>query len=251
MKISIKVDDLAVSYHGKQVFKPSSVRLEQGQLIGVIGPNGAGKSTFLKGVMGLIPIDSGEISILNQKVKQVRKKIAYVPQRSDIDWDFPVLVRDVVMMGRYPLMGWFRRAKEKDHQIVEDCLEKVGLSHLHDRQIGQLSGGQQQRVFLARALAQEADLFLLDEPFVGVDVATEKIIIGLLRELKEEGKTIVVIHHDLSKATEYFDQLLLINQEIVAYGPAEETFKPELLNQTYGNQLTMIQNENRVLVINQ
>lgn len=248
---SIQVQQLSVSYHGKQVFKPSSVTLEQGKLIGIIGPNGAGKSTFLKGIMGLIPIDSGEIRIFNQAVKKVRKRIAYVPQRSDIDWDFPVLVKDVVMMGRYPLMGWFRREKEKDRQIVSAALEKVGLTSLAKRQIGQLSGGQQQRVFLARALAQEADLFLLDEPFVGVDVATEQIILAQLRQLISEGKTIVVVHHDLSKATHYFDRLLLINQEIIGYGPSEEMFQPEWLDRTYGNQLTMIHKENQVMVINQ
>lgn len=247
----IEAKNLCVAYQGKIALHPSTVSLNSGKLIGVIGPNGAGKSTFLKGVMGLVPLLSGTVDVLGQPVHKVQKKVAYVPQRSDIDWDFPVLVHEVIMMGRYPLLGWFKRPKEQDQQIVRECLEKVQLTDFANRQIGQLSGGQQQRVFLARALAQKADLLLLDEPFVGVDVATEQIMIEQLRELRNEGKTIIVVHHDLSKANQYFDEILLINKGIVGYGPVNDMFQPHILNEAYGGKLAIIHQGEKVTVMSQ
>ncbi|WP_202080326.1 metal ABC transporter ATP-binding protein [Caldalkalibacillus salinus] len=246
---AIEVDNLSVSYDRETVFFPSSVSLQKGHVIGILGPNGAGKSTFLKSIMGLIPKDQGKITFFNQKISKFRKKVAYVPQRTDIDWHFPVLVRDVIMMGRYPLQKWYQRNRQEDHDIVQRCLEKVHLTSFADRQIGQLSGGQQQRVFLARALAQEAELFLLDEPFVGVDATTEDIMVEQLKALKAEGKTILVVHHDLSKANQYFDQLLLINQKVIGYGPVDKMFQPEWLQKTYGGQLTMLSQHDQVTVI--
>ncbi|GAA0369258.1 metal ABC transporter ATP-binding protein [Bacillus horti] len=251
MRKIVEATNLSVAYQGKVALHPSTVALNSGKLIGIIGPNGAGKSTFLKGVMGLVPLLSGDVKIWDQPVSKIQKKVAYVPQRSDIDWDFPVLVQDVIMMGRYPLLGWFKRPKAYDYQVVQDCLEKVQLTDFSKRQIGQLSGGQQQRVFLARALAQEANLLLLDEPFVGVDIATEHIMIEQLRELRNQGKTIIVVHHDLSKANQYFDEILLINKGIVGYGPVQQIFKPDILNEAYGGKLAVIQQENKVTVMSQ
>ncbi|HEX8311139.1 MAG TPA: metal ABC transporter ATP-binding protein, partial [Chthoniobacteraceae bacterium] len=202
--------------------------------------NGAGKSTLIKAIMGVVPASSGWIKIFGEPFKKNLTRVGYVPQRESVDWDFPVNVMDVVLMGRYGHLGLMRRPSKRDREIARECLEKVHLLPYADRQIANLSGGQQQRVFLARALAQESDLYLMDEPFAGVDAATEAAIIMLLQELKARGKTILVVHHDLPTARSYFDMLLLINMRVVAFGPTSEVFTHELLQKTYGGRLTIL-----------
>lgn len=231
--MAIEINDIHVSYSGKKVVEDVSFSFDTGKLIGIVGPNGAGKSTLMKAVLGLIPRDYGNVSFHGKPINEVRKDIAYLPQRSSIDWDFPILVRDAVLTGTYPKLGLFKRPGKKEKDLVTVCLEKVGMEEFSDRQIGELSGGQQQRVFLARALAQEADLFFLDEPFVGIDVASEKIIIDILKKLRDEGKTLFVVHHDLSKVESYFDDLILINKELYAAGPVESVYQPENMNKCY------------------
>ena len=190
--------------------------------------------------MGLVPPSSGWVKIFGKPYNENRKRVGYVPQRESVDWDFPVTVMDVVMMGRYGHVGWFKRPKKVDREIARDCLDKVKMLPFAKRQISNLSGGQQQRVFLARALAQESDIYFMDEPFAGVDAATETAIIALLHELREKGKTLLVVHHDLPTARNYFDQLLLLNMRVVAYGETEEVFTYELLQKTYGGRLTIL-----------
>ncbi|MEX2381149.1 MAG: metal ABC transporter ATP-binding protein [Opitutales bacterium] len=236
----LEIHDLTVAYHKKPVLYGIDLTIPKGKLIGVIGPNGAGKSTLIKTVMGLVEPASGWVKVFGQPFKKAVARIGYVPQRESVDWDFPVNVSDVVMMGRCGRVGLFRRPSRNDKEIVRDCLDKVNMLPYADRQISNLSGGQQQRVFLARALAQESDLYFMDEPFAGVDAATESAIVKLLRELKNNGKTIVVVHHDLPTAREYFDMLVLLNMRVVAFGPVEETFTQELLQKTYGGRLTIL-----------
>ncbi|MCK0472539.1 metal ABC transporter ATP-binding protein [Halalkalibacter sp. APA_J-10(15)] len=242
MKTSIAVKQLSVRYHNEKALDTITLRLPKEELVGIIGPNGAGKSTFIKVVMGMIPKQSGSISILDESINKVRKKIAYVPQRNHIDMDFPVLVEDVVLMGRYPHISWWGRPKKRDRQLALHCLEKVGMIDFRKRQIGELSGGQQQRVFIARALAQEAQLFFLDEPFAGIDMTSEQIIFQLLKELKNEGKTIFVVHHDLSKVTDYFDQLIMLNKKLIAYGKTEDVFLLENLERAYEGKAAFVSN---------
>ena len=231
---ALDVDRLTVSYFDTHALDGVSVRLPVASLIGIIGPNGAGKSTFLKAVLGLIPARIEQLRVLDQSLEDVRSRVAYVPQRSAIDWDFPVRVQDVVLMGCYPKLGLFKRPSKAQKAFAMECLERVGMSDHAERQIGELSGGQQQRVFLARALAQEAELLLLDEPFVGIDVASEQMIIELLRTLRAEGRTIVVVHHDLHKAEDYFDTLMLLNKQLIAVGPPSDILIPEWLEPAYG-----------------
>lgn len=247
---AVETRGLTVSYHGKTALKDVSVSLPAGQLIGIVGPNGAGKSTFIKAVMELVRRDAGTVRVLGRPLQEVRKKVAYVPQRNAIDWNFPVLVADVVLMGRYPHLGWIRRPTKHDREIAERCLEMVGLSHLKRRQIGELSGGQQQRVFLARALAQEADLFFFDEPFVGVDAATETAMLNILRDLRDAGKTVIVVHHDLNKVQQVFDILLLLNRRVIACGPTKDVFTAENLSQTYAGAVTLLPAGEQMLVVN-
>ncbi len=236
----IEIHDLTVAYQTKPVLWGIDFTLPKGGLIGIIGPNGAGKSTLLKTIMGLNPINSGYIKIFDTSIQKVRQRIGYVPQRESVDWDFPTTVFDVVMMGRYQYMSFFSN-KTKDKAIAMHCLAKVGMDALAQRQIGQLSGGQQQRVFLARALAQEADLYFMDEPFAGVDAATEAIIFSLLQKMtKEAGKTIIVVHHDLQSVRHYFDWLVMLNMHLVAVGPTHKVFQPALLQKTYGGKLTLL-----------
>lgn len=230
---TVEVNDLSVSYYGNRVVKDISFSFDTGTLVGIVGPNGAGKSTLMKAVLGLIPRDSGTIKFAGQSIKQVRTNIAYVPQRSNIDWDFPILVRDTVLLGTYPNLGLFKRPKKKDKELAALCLEKVGMSDFSDRQIAELSGGQQQRVFLARALAQDTDFFFLDEPFVGIDVGSEQVIIKILKDLRDAGKTIFVVHHDLSKVDTYFDDLILINKELYGAGSVQNVFQPENMEKCY------------------
>lgn len=220
----IKVENLSVSYYGNEVVSDVSFEFEAGRLIGIIGPNGAGKSTLIKAILNLIPKDKGSVLIDGESINKKRKEIAYVPQRSDLDWDFPISVFETVLMGTYPSLGLFKKPKDKEKELARKSLERVDMLDYMDSQIGELSGGQQQRVFLARALAQEANVFFLDEPFVGIDISSEKSIVKILKELKEEGKTVFVVHHDLSKVQSYFDDLVLINKDLIEAGPVEDVF---------------------------
>lgn len=236
----LEVHDLTVAYHKKPVLWGIDLAIPAGQLIGIVGPNGAGKSTLIKACMGLLPLHSGWVKVFGRPFREVPTRVGYVPQRESVDWDFPVSVMDVVLMGRYGRLGLLRRAGREDRDVARACLEKVNLLPMADRQISNLSGGQQQRVFLARALAQEADLYFMDEPFSGVDAATEAAIISVLRELRDRGKTILVVHHDLPTARQYFDMLLLLNMHVVAFGPTAEVYTAELLQKTYGGRLTIL-----------
>jgi manganese/zinc/iron transport system ATP- binding protein len=246
---ALRLRNVTVSYDRKPAVRGVSVDIPMATRVAIVGPNGAGKSTVIKAAVGLVPLDSGEIRIHGERVDRVRQRVAYVPQRSTVDWDFPVLVRDVVMMGRYGVLGWLRWPSRSDRAIVDSALERMGMAEFADRQIGQLSGGQQQRVFLARALAQEADILLLDEPFVGVDAATEEAIFGLLDDAQREGKTVVVVNHDLSSVRRHFDLVLLLNGRVVAYGPPDATMRPEILQRTYGGRLTVLDAADHLVVI--
>lgn len=239
-QIPVEVHDLTVSYHTRPVLWDIDFALPQGKLVAIIGPNGAGKTTLLKTIMGLLPLSSGWVKIYGQPYEKVRLRVGYVPQRESVDWDFPTTVLDVVTMGRYGRLGWFRRPRRADREIARRCLEKVGMEAFAQRQISQLSGGQQQRVFLARALAQEADLYFMDEPFAGVDAVTEKAIVQLLSELRAQEKTVIVVHHDLQTVPEYFDWCLLLNMRLVAVGPTAQIFTEENLRKTYGGQLAIL-----------
>lgn len=237
---ALELHDVTVSYQKKPVLYGVDLQIPEGSLVGLIGPNGAGKSTLIRAVMGLLPLSSGWVKIFGQPFKDARKRVGYVPQREEVDWDFPVNVMDVVLMGRYGRLGLFKRPGKEDREKAREALDKVSMLPFAGRQISNLSGGQQQRVFLARALAQESDLYLMDEPFAGVDAATERAIVALLQELKSRGKTILVVHHDLTTAREYFDRLVLLNMRVVATGPTEQIFTAELLQKTYGGKLTLL-----------
>lgn len=236
----VEIHDLTVSYARKPVLWDIDLSLPQGSLIGIVGPNGAGKSTLLKSILGLVPASSGYVKLFDQDLNEVRQRVSYMPQRESVDWDFPASVLDVVLMGRYGKLGLFRRPRKADHEVAMECLRKVGMEGFAKRQISQLSGGQQQRVFLARALAQEADLYFMDEPFAGVDAATERTIISLLQEMTAKNKTVVVVHHDLQSVVNYFNWVLLLNMRLVASGPTEEVFTNELLQEAYGGKLTLL-----------
>lgn len=236
----LEIHDLTVAYHKKPVLWGIDLVVSPGQLVGIVGPNGAGKSTLIKACMGLLPLASGWVKFFGEPFDRAATRIGYVPQRESVDWDFPVNVMDVVLMGRYGRLGLLKRPTRKDREIAKDCLEKVQMLPFANRQISNLSGGQQQRVFLARALAQEADLYFMDEPFAGVDAATESAIITVLRELRDRQKTILVVHHDLPTARQYFDSLILLNMRLVAFGPTQTVFTPELLQKTYGGRLTAL-----------
>ena len=240
VNLPLEVHDLTAGYHKKPVLWGIDLKVPRGKLVGIVGPNGSGKSTLIKTIMGLVPPSSGWVKIFGKTYKENRQRVGYVPQRESVDWDFPVTVMDVVVMGRYGHVGWFKRPKKSDRDIARDCLDKVKMLPFANRQISNLSGGQQQRVFLARALAQESDIYFMDEPFAGVDAATETAIIALLHELREKGKTLMVVHHDLPTARNYFDQLLLLNMRVVAYGDTEDVFTYGLLQKTYGGRLTIL-----------
>ena len=236
----ILVQDLTVAYHHKPVLWDVDLALPAGHLIGIVGPNGAGKSTLIKSILDLVPRQSGRISIFGKPYKKVRQRVGYVPQRESVDWDFPVTALDVVTMGRYGMLGWCRPVTRRHRDAAMSAMVQVGMEDYANRQISQLSGGQQQRVFLARALAQNADLYFMDEPFAGVDAATEKAIVGTLQELRSKGKTVLVVHHDLQTVPQYFDHLVMLNMRIVAAGPTEEVFTRENLHKTYGGRLTLL-----------
>jgi manganese/zinc/iron transport system ATP- binding protein len=237
---ALEIHDLTVAFDRKPVLWNIDLTIPQGKLVGIIGPNGAGKSTLIKAVMGLLPLSSGYVKLFDQSIDSVRNKISYVPQRESVDWDFPASVLDVVLMGRYGKLGLFKRPRKADRDVAIDCLRKVGMESFQNRQISQLSGGQQQRTFLARALAQQADIYFMDEPFAGVDAATETAIIQLLREMTDEKKTVIVVHHDLQSVTEYFDWVMLLNTRLIAYGPTETVFTQQNLHEAYGGKLTIL-----------
>jgi manganese/zinc/iron transport system ATP- binding protein len=237
---ALEIHDLTVSFDKKPVLWNIDLLIPQGKLVGIIGPNGAGKSTLIKSAMGLLPWSSGYVKIFDQPINQVRKLVSYVPQRESVDWDFPASVLDVVMMGRYGRLGLFKGLRKADREAALDCLTKVGMETFANRQISQLSGGQQQRTFLARALAQQAKLYFMDEPFAGVDAATEKAIIQLLQSMTSSGGTVMVVHHDLQTVSQYFDWVILLNTRLVAYGPVETAFTSENLRETYGGKLTLL-----------
>ncbi len=240
MSSPILVKGLSVSYDRKRVLSSVYLKIDEGKLIGVLGPNGAGKSTLFKAILGLISNVNGTVEIFGKDIRESRKRIAYVPQRDEVDWTFPATVRDIVLMGRFPEKTLWQRMDEKDHQKAKEAMEELSILEFADRQIGALSGGQQQRVFLARALCQEADILMLDEPFVGVDITTEEHIIRVLRKLSHEGKTLLVVHHDLTSVQAYFDQVILLNQRIIAYGDTESTFINDNISKAYGAQHTIM-----------
>ena len=239
-QLSIEVHNLTVSYDKLPVLWELDFELPASKIIGVIGPNGSGKSTLIKTIMGIMKPSSGYVKIFNDSFKNVRSRIAYVPQRESVDWDFPATVEDVVKMGRYTPQNILRRLTATDKEIVKNALEKVGMLSFRKRHISQLSGGQQQRVFIARALAQQADLYIMDEPFVGVDAATEKAILKLLEEMRDQGKTVLIVHHDLQTVFSYFDHIVLINTRLVSEGPIKEVLTAQNLNEAYGGQLNAL-----------
>lgn len=233
---AVQVENLTVAYDVSPVLWNVNLSLPKGNLIAIIGPNGAGKTTLIKSMLGLIKPISGEIRFGGIEQSGFKNKISYVPQSESVDWDFPATALDVVMMGRYGHLGWLKRPKSSDRIMALEMLEKMGMRDYANRQISQLSGGQQQRVFLARALVQQADLYLMDEPFKGVDAQTEKSIVALLQELKSQGKTVIVVHHDLQTVSDYFDWVCLINLRVVANGPVAEVFDEKNLGAAYGGK---------------
>lgn len=233
----LSVKGLSASYHRNKVLDTVDFEVRPGTMTGIVGPNGAGKSTLLKVMLNLHPRLAGEVSFFGSAYSQVKSRIGYVPQRGSVDWDFPTDALDVVMMGLYGRIGWLKWPKRQHREKALVALEEMGMADYAGRQISQLSGGQQQRVFLARALAQEAELYFLDEPLAGVDAATERAIMQTLKTLKEKGKTVLVVHHDLQTVEDYFDHLLLLNRSVVAHGPTGEVFTKERISDTYGGIL--------------
>lgn len=240
MQPAIQVDGLSVSYDRKRVLTNVYLKLYKGHIYGVVGPNGAGKSTLFKSILGLIDITTGRVFIDGQSNEDATSKLAYIPQRNEVDWTFPAIVKDIVLMGRYPHKGIFQRLNKSDHQIADAAMEELGILNLKNRQISELSGGQQQRVFIARALCQQAEIFLFDEPFVGVDMVTEEHIIKVLKRLAAEKKTLLVVHHDLSTVKAYFDHCILLNQRLIAYGETDTIFNQENIAKAYGAQLPIL-----------
>ena len=236
----LEIHDLTVSYDQNPVLWNVDLSLPSGKLVGILGPNGAGKSTLIKAIMGLIAPTSGYVRIFDKPLNDVRARISYVPQRESVDWNFPASVLDVVMMGTYGKLGLFRRPGKKEKDLAMQCLEQVGMTGFVTRQISELSGGQQQRVFIARALAQQADLYLMDEPFAGVDMATETAIFQLLKDMADSGKTVLVVHHDIHSAMNFFDWVIMLNLHLVASGPKESVITEDLLRKTYGGKLNLL-----------
>jgi manganese/zinc/iron transport system ATP- binding protein len=237
---AISVHDLTVAYRDSAVLWDVDVSIPTGTLTAIVGPNGAGKSTFLKAIMGLVPVAAGTVEIFGHTSPKQRRLIGYVPQRGSVDWSFPTNALDVVTMGTYGQLGWVKRPGRTERDRARHALEQVGMADFADRQISQLSGGQQQRVFLARALVQDQQLYVMDEPFAGVDAATEKSIVGILQHLRAAGKTVIVVHHDLESAPDYFDWLVLLNVRLVASGPFAETFTLENLQRAYGGTMSLL-----------
>lgn len=242
IKYAVQVKDLTLAYQEKPVLWDIDINIPEGVLMAIVGPNGAGKTTLIKSILGLLKPAAGKVEIFGKPLSKVRKRVGYVPQRSSVDWDFPTTALDVVIMGMYGLLGWFRRPGKREKNEAMKALEKVGMADFYDRQINQLSGGQQQRVFLARALVQQSDIYFMDEPFVGVDATTEKAIVNILKELRKQGKTVVVVHHDLQTLKEYFDWAFLINVRQIALGPVEEVMTDENLKLAYGGRTAFLGN---------
>ncbi|WP_457916005.1 metal ABC transporter ATP-binding protein [Candidatus Phytoplasma sacchari] len=238
-KIAISIRDLTVAYNIKPVLWDVDIDFFKSSLTAIVGPNGAGKSTLIKTMIGLIPKISGNILFNNKKYNQICKQISYVPQRNSVDWDFPITVFDVVLMGRYGHLGWFKRPTQEDKNIALQALKEVNMLSFMKKQISELSGGQQQRIFLARSLAQQGEIYLMDEPFQGVDIQTERKIISVLKNLQEKNKTIIVVHHDLTTVKKYFDYVVLLNVQKIASGPVINVFNNENIQKTYSNQLLM------------
>lgn len=241
--LAVHIEDVTVSYHSKPVLWDIDLDIPPGVLAAIIGPNGAGKSTLIKTILGLVKKSAGHIYIHGQPYSKQRKRVGYVPQRSSVDWDFPTTALDVVTMGLYGQLGWLRPVRRKQRMQALQALEMVGMQDYGERQISQLSGGQQQRVFLARALVQQADVYFLDEPMAGVDATTERAIINILRRLRDEGKTVIVVHHDLQTVTSYFDWMLILNVRTIAQGAVSEVYNAENLRAAYGGQIALLQNE--------
>ncbi len=239
-RVTISVKGLSVSYERKRVLTNIFLELEAGNVYGVVGPNGAGKSTLFKAILGLIDVNNGTVVVNGKTIQEVRKNVVYVPQKSDVDWQFPATVYDIILMGRYPHKKMFQRMSKTDHDFAHQALEEVGMTPFKNRQIGELSGGQQQRVFLGRALCQQADIFFFDEPFVGVDITTEERIIKILKNLAAQQKTLLVVHHDLSSVKNYFDKVILLNQRLIAVGDTDTTFTEENISKAYGAQLPIL-----------
>jgi manganese/zinc/iron transport system ATP- binding protein len=237
---AIEVTDLTIAYRDKPVLWDVDMEVPSGILMAIIGPNGAGKTTMIKSILGLVKPAAGQVLVYGKPYTEQRHLVGYVPQRGSVDWDFPTSVLDVVMMGRYGTLGWFKRPGTQEHAAALDALDKVGMKSFAERQISQLSGGQQQRVFLARALVQEAQLYFMDEPFQGVDATTERAIVTLLQELRSAGKTVVVVHHDLQTVPEYFDWVTMLNVRRIASGPVNEVFTEQNLRQTYGGKVAFL-----------
>ncbi|NDJ54169.1 MAG: metal ABC transporter ATP-binding protein [Chloroflexi bacterium] len=237
---ALVIDDLTVAYNSKPAIWDIDLNVPEGVLMGIVGPNGAGKSTLIKASLNLIPRAAGTVRYYGKPYDQARSLVGYVPQRGSVDWDFPTSVVDVVMMGLYGKLGWFRRPGRKERELAMYALEQVSMQDFAERQISQLSGGQQQRTFLARALVQDAQIYFMDEPFAAVDAVTERAIVAILRELRAQGKTVIVVHHDLQTVEEYFDWVTLLNVEVVASGPTLEVFTADHLQQTYGGRVSYL-----------
>lgn len=239
-RIALSVDDLTVAYNSKPAIWDIDLEVPEGVLMGIVGPNGAGKSTFIKSVLNLIPRAAGTVRFYGKPYEQARSLVGYVPQRGSVDWDFPTSVVDVVTMGLYGKLGWFRRPGRKEREQALHALDQVGMADYAERQISQLSGGQQQRTFLARALVQDAQIYFMDEPFAAVDAVTERAIVAILRELRDRDKTVLVVHHDLQTVEDYFDWVTLLNVEVIASGPTAKVFTPETLQKTYGGRVSYL-----------
>ena len=240
MPAAIEVQDLTVAYRDHPVLWDIDLRVPRGILMAIVGPNGAGKTTLIKAMLGLVATAAGQVLFFGHPYGKRRHVVGYVPQRGSVDWDFPTSVLDVAMMGLYGRLGWVRRPGKKQHRLAMEALRQVGMDALAHRQISQLSGGQRQRVFLARALVQDADVYFMDEPFQGVDATTERAIIGLLRELRSRGKTVLVVHHDLQTVPSYFDEVMLLNVRRIASGPVPEVFTADNLRLTYGGRVAVL-----------
>ena len=247
----LAIHDMTVAYHRRPVLWDIDYDAPPGQLTAIVGPNGSGKTTLIKAAVDLVPRASGDVRFFGSAYHKVRHRVGYVPQRGSVDWDFPVNALDVVAMGLYKQIGWLRPVTRRYRDKAMHYLERVGMADYAKRQISQLSGGQQQRVFLARALSQQADVYLMDEPFVGVDAATERAIVIILQELREAGKSALVVHHDLQTVPEYFDHVLLLNMRMVATGPIPDVFTPENLRATYGGKLALLDQVGHRMTLNQ
>ncbi|MCP4573474.1 MAG: metal ABC transporter ATP-binding protein [bacterium] len=239
-EMAVQVTDLTVAYHERPVLWDVDLDVPAGNLLAIMGPNGAGKTTLVKAILGLVPPAAGRVLIHGKPYAKQRSLVGYVPQRGSVDWDFPTTVRDVVLMGRYGALGWVRRPGRREHEQADAALEKVGMADFAVRQISQLSGGQQQRVFLARALVQDARVYFMDEPFQGVDARTERAIVDLLKDLRAQGRTVIVVHHDLQTVTDYFDWVTLLNVRRIASGPVADTFTSENLRLAFGGRVEFL-----------